>query len=151
MSRFSPGNKSFWLSQLYESNYRKLRQMVPALEQLQTDEVAASSGNPALRLTVIERSPYTLTVELRPLYSGNQAQPDDPRLRIRVYLDGKCAEALGSLESDEPTDRGAGTPLEMLETKWTINYFLARWLEHCLRKRCRFDDQQNLTEAAELA
>jgi uncharacterized protein len=153
MSRFSPKNKSFWLSQLFESNYRKLHELVPGLEGLQKDAVADAHGKPVLHLTFVERSPYTLTFDLSHLFKQDVSHYSEPRIRIRVYLDGKCAEAIDCPESGaalEPTARPASA-VEVLNAKWALNYFLARWLEHCLRNRYRFDRATPREEPVALA
>lgn len=152
MSRFRPRNKSFWLAQLFESNYGKLSELIPELQELSSDAIAFSCGKPALQLTLIDRTRYTLTVELNYRFSSDLPRSTMPRFRIRVYLDGKCAEALyGGQPCKQPdfqNPRGRqGT--EVLEDKWTANYLLERWLTHCLISRYRFEPRSE-TERPEI-
>lgn len=141
MTRFVPKNKSYLLAQLFESNYRKLRELIPELGELQDHAVAFSHGKPALHLTVLERSRYTVTVELHHRFGTDFDRLIEPRIRIRIYLDGRCAEALREAEREPEgavhTLRRA--PAEILEDKWSANYFLERWLSHCVQNRYRFE------------
>ena len=151
MSKFSPKNKSFWLAQLFESNYIKLRELVPRLEDLSENAAAVTHGKPALYLTLLERSRYTLTLELSHCFTQNMAHFLEPRIRIRVYLDGKCAEALSHCERHtiDPALQPRSLT-DVIDHKWSLNYFLGRWLEHCLRRQYRFK-QDSLKEPIAVA
>lgn len=142
MNRFRPKNRCFWLAHLFESNYGKLRELFPELSDLHGDAVALAHGKPALHLTLIERSRYTLTVELNYCFDRDCGRLIEPRFRIRVYLDGKCAEALSGTAhgtvATEATPRRRQCS-DILEDKWSSNYFLERWLDHCLKNRYRFE------------
>lgn len=143
MSRFRPRNTSYWLAQICESNFGKLTRLIPDLSRLDGDTIAFSSfGKPALQLTVVERSRYTVTVDLNYRFGDQQRHTSEPRFRIRIYLDGKCAEALNRHRPEEPirfsTDASASC-LQILEEKWALNYFLERWLDHCLNSQYRFE------------
>jgi uncharacterized protein YqiB (DUF1249 family) len=58
----------------------------------------------------------------------------EPAVKIRVYLDARAAEVLG--DRDRPSQAGVrqreAKAREVMEHKWTLNYFLSQWLEHCL-------------------
>ncbi|MBM4201433.1 MAG: DUF1249 domain-containing protein [Gammaproteobacteria bacterium] len=140
MSRFRPRNSSYWLAQLCESNFRQLCELVPDLATLQPRATADAQGKPPLHLTVVDRSAYTVTLELSHCFGLDTERRFEPGIRVRVYLDGKCAEALLPPRRPPPADHGnhRGEGAEVLEEKWASNYFLQRWLEHCLRSRYRF-------------
>jgi len=151
MSKFRPRNKSYWLAQLFESNYGKLSELIPELPDLRGNAVAFSYGKPLLHLTLVDRSRYTLTVELNYCFSTVQPRATVPSFRIRIYLDGKCAEALDDAQpvgtagsGQRPRPRGA----DMLDDKWTANYFLERWLNHCLKNQYRFEPSPTRVERA---
>jgi uncharacterized protein YqiB (DUF1249 family) len=153
MSRFRPRNQSYWLAQLCESNFLKLTELVPDLASLNDRAVAGAQGKPPLHLQVIERSPYTLTLELKHCFEFDDHRVPEPGLCVRVYLDGKCAEVLSSRRqwsSRHARNNGQGLS-EILEEKWCSNYFLQRWLEHCLRRRYRFALVSSLAEPSALA
>ncbi|WP_139555882.1 DUF1249 domain-containing protein [Methylotetracoccus oryzae] len=140
MSQFRPRNRSYWLAQLCESNFRQLCELVPDLTTLSDDATARAQGKPPLHLKVIERSPYTLTLELSHCFGPEVDRRFEPSICVRVYLDGRCAEALPPhrppLASRRHQPHAGGA--EVLEEKWSSNYFLQRWLEHCLRSQYRF-------------
>lgn len=142
MSRFRPRNTSYWLAQICESNFGKLTRLIPDLSELDGDTVAHSSfGKPALQLTVVERSRYTLTVDLNYRFGDQPRHASEPRFRIRVYLDGKCAEALNRHRPEEAlraSTEASTRCLQILEEKWALNYFLERWLDHCLNSQYCF-------------
>jgi uncharacterized protein YqiB (DUF1249 family) len=139
MSRFRPRNTSYWLAELCESNFRQLRLLLPDFATLTDHSVAAAHGKPPLYIKVIDRSRYTLTLELSHGF-GIDADPSfEPSLCVRVYLDGKCAEALPNGPPGLPSVlKPDGDSAAVLDQKWSSNYFLQRWLEHCIRSRYRF-------------
>lgn len=143
MSRFRPRNTSYWLAQICESNFRKLTRLIPDLAGMDGDTIAICTfGKPSLQLTVVERSRYTVTVDLSYRFGDQQRHTSEPRFRIRIYLDGKCAEALNHQRPEEPIRHGTGAAascLQILEEKWALNYFLERWLDHCLNSQYRFE------------
>ncbi len=154
MSRFRPRNQSYWLAHLFESNYGKLRLLIPDLLELNGDAVAVSSGKPALALTLIERSRYTLTIDLHYRFDSAQQRAAESRFRIRVYLDGKCAEALHEVprvDESAPNVQDRRRWAQRLEDKWSANYFLERWLSHCLQSRYRFARSSRTEEPSSLA
>ena len=143
MSRFRPRNTSYWLARICESNFGKLNRLIPDLSELDGDTVTLSSfGKPELELTVIERSRYTVTVDLNYRFGDQPRKTPEPRFRIRVYLDGKCAEALNRHRPEAglriSTDAAAHCR-EVLDEKWALNYFLERWLDHCIKGKYRFE------------
>jgi uncharacterized protein YqiB (DUF1249 family) len=153
MSVFCPVEKSLWLQRVCEANYRKLADLVPDLEGLAHAASAGASGKPNLHLRLLDRSPYTLTVELTHDFPRDTAFAAEPAVRIRVCLDSKTAEALS--DHCRPCvldalrhDPSAGA---VLDYKWSLNYFLARWLDHCLSNDYRFRAARPEPEAACLA
>ena len=140
MSRFRPRNRSYWLAQLCEANFRQLSELVPDIASLPHQATANAPGKPPLFLKVVERSPYTVTVELSHCFRREIDGRPETSVCIRVYLDGKCAEALPCPQprSNEARKDDAAQNARVLEEKWASNYFLQRWLEHCLRSRYRF-------------
>jgi uncharacterized protein YqiB (DUF1249 family) len=141
MSVFYPTERSFWLQKVCESNYRKLTDLIPDLTRIGATATARVHDKPALHLRLLERSPYTLTLELTHDFAADRGEALEPAVRIRVCLDSKTAEALcdycrpfvlDALKKDEASARN------VLDYKWGLNYFLARWLDHCLSSEYRF-------------
>lgn len=141
MFQLSPTNKSYWLSQLCESNYAKLLDLIPELHGLPATAMASADGKPALHIKLLERCPYTLSLELTHSFSGGFDALFEPALKLRVYLDARAVEVLS--DQDRPFVLDAlqddATPKRIMDYKWTLNYFLSRWLDHCLINRYRFE------------
>lgn len=136
MPTFSPLEKSFWLHRVCEANYHRLHRLIPGFEAMATIVVAVAPGpgRPALRFQLIERSPFTLVLEVTHDFVGPFQVLEEPQVRLRVSLDAKTVEMLSDRERlplQEALGREAA-PHRVLEYKWTLNYFLSRWLDHCL-------------------
>lgn len=84
-----------------------------------------------LYLEIIERTPYTLTVELSHCFNKSLA----PAVKIRVYLDAQLAEVLSDHVRAGVTQvfKDPGLSREIMNYKWRLNYFLQKWLDHCLK------------------
>jgi uncharacterized protein YqiB (DUF1249 family) len=141
MSALNPINKSYWLEKLCESNYSKLLCLVPDLANIPESNrvVAYADGKPSLHLRLIRRAPYTLTLELT--YCFDQGlEAFEPAVKIRVYLDARAAEVLSDhcrpFVLDALKSNRSGR--EVLDYKWSLNYFLYKWLDHCLKNHYRF-------------
>lgn len=135
MSLLRPVNTSLCLEKICESNYQKLFRLIPNLCTLNKSAVGRTEQQPALYLDIVERNPYTLTIELSHCFNQPIAELMAPALKIRVYLDAQLAEVIR--DQDRPAvDRvyqNPGQVLEIQEYKWRLNYFLQKWLDHCLK------------------
>lgn len=141
MSVFYPVKKSLWLQQICEANFHKLCILIP--DMLRVEDNACAScipGMPKLHLRTLERSAYTVTMELTHDFSVEFEALHEPAVRIRVCFDSRTAEVLN--DHERPTvnevfghDRNHGA---ILDYKWSLNYFLNQWLDHCLSKNYRF-------------
>jgi|688.fasta_scaffold164083_2 uncharacterized protein YqiB (DUF1249 family) len=140
MSAFSPIEKSLWLHKVCEANFARLNQLIPGLEHVGDRLTAEVPGKPALHLRLIERSPFTLVLELTHDFNGGFALLAEPAVRLRVCLDARTVEMLSDTARPGVHEalRQAPEPEAVLDYKWSLNYFLARWLEHCLSGRYRF-------------
>ena len=133
------------LMTLYESNYIRLGWIVSALRELGESQVSEVGGDCALRLTVLERGPYTTTLSLAYLFEIDGAVLPDPELGVRVYHDARLVEALG------PARRPAHAELRRIhdsavranagpgrDGRWARNVMLNKWLEYCAERGHRF-------------
>ncbi|MEE9412058.1 MAG: DUF1249 domain-containing protein [Methylococcales bacterium] len=134
MNQLNPINKSFCLHQLFESNYLKLLRLIPQLHCIHSSSITAQLHNkPVLKLIVIEKTTYTLTVQL--VFCSDNGETElidtDASLNIRIYLDIKSAEVMTT-----PTNllsiSGNNYPQAALDAKWPDNYLLDKWLSYCL-------------------
>lgn len=147
----NPVNKSYCLQQLCESNYGNLMRLVPGLIDLRGTIYTSVAGKPDLCISIIDRSPYTRTIELNHCFEKNLQEFLAPAVRIRVYLDVKSVEVLCDQHRlhIERVSRKSSMLKEIMEYKWTLNCFLEKWLTHCLKLGYQFNRLEGL-EAATL-
>ena len=133
------------LMTLYESNYIRLGSLVADVRACNAARLSQVEGDCDLKLTVLERGPYTTTLTLTYLFEEAGQPLEDPALEVRVYHDARLAEARGS--AYRPLHAGrrrmhdralrdlAGTPRD---ERWTRNVMLNKWLEYCADRGHRF-------------
>ena len=140
MSFVNPVNKSYCLEQICESNYQKLLQLIPDLLNLKETAIGLAHHTTTLHITVIESTPYTMTVELSHCFKKNLDEFLEPAVKIRIYLDAQLAEVLSdhARASVAQVFKNPGLSKEIMNYKWRLNYFLQKWLDHCLKKDYQF-------------
>jgi uncharacterized protein YqiB (DUF1249 family) len=143
MGYLNPINKSLCLQQLCESNYRKIFQLVPDISAFGPRSCVFANNDNTLYVKVMERSAHTLTVELSHCFYKEKEIVMEPAVKIRIYLDAKLAEVLSDHDraSAREVYKDASLMPEILNYKWRLNYFLQKWLDHCLQKDCRFNSE----------
>jgi len=140
MSVFSPIEKPYWLHQVCELNYDKLTRLIHDWAALTDSLTGHAESKPPLNFKLLERSPYTLVIELtHSPVTADESEPD-PQVRIRICLDAKTAEVLsgGRYPPAQPEHQKTLDAERIVDRKWQHNYFLSRWLDHCLRSHYRF-------------
>jgi len=125
-----------------ESNYRKLLRLIPHLSCLEERAVAYLGGKPALHLRLLERAPYTITLELSYCFEHAPRPLFEPALKLKIYLDVGMAEVIEDSERP-PLRLGDTVDGQVLEHKWKMNYFLDKWLDHCLQHGYRFTPEDD--------
>lgn len=149
MSLLNPVNKSFCLHTLCESNYYKLLRLIPGLHRIGESAIASPAGKPTLHFRMIDKTPYTLTLELTHCFGDRMDAFVEPAVKIRAYLDAETAEVLADHNRPQiehafkQTERAD----EIMDYKWTLNYFLEKWLNHCLQLGYRFELGSSQTPA----
>ena len=153
MSSFDPVNKSYWLASLCESNYLKLARLIPDLDLIPPSASAQVDGKPSLLLKLIERSPYTLTLELSHCFAWGFETLLEPAVILRVYLDARVVEVLSDHARPFVRDaiKDGITPRGVMDYKWSLNYFLSQWLDHCLESHYSFTLADQPERSASLA
>ncbi len=134
MGLFAPVNASLCLEQICESNYGKLFRLIPDLQSFAHAAVGRADDRPPLYVQVLERNPYTLTICLSHYFGAPMADLFEPAVTIRVYLDVRLAEVVRDYARAD-VDRVYADPgalAEIRDYKWRLNYFLQKWLDHCL-------------------
>lgn len=140
MGTINPVNKSFCLEKLCETNYQKLLRLNPNLLSLKEPAIAYSEGKPTLHMEIAETSKYTLTVLLSHCFETELDAYLDPALKIRIYRDAKLAEVIRDHNKSDVTKmiNKLGQIEEIMDYKWSLNYFLEKWLDHCLLSNYHF-------------
>lgn len=126
------------LMTLYESNYIRLGWLAGDLRRLAGEHRSRVASDLELKLTVLERGPYTTMLQLTYAFGGAPEWPDAPDLAVRVYHDARVAEAhaFGGA-APRPALRASGDGAD-LESRWARNMMLNKWLEYCVERGHRF-------------
>ncbi len=133
------------LMQLYESNYLRLRRLCGDPAALAGEELSRVAAGCDLKLTMLERSVYTLTLQLTHLFDGSGpavpgAVSTYPDVRLRVYCDARLVQAQEWGESVTVRAMPASRAMadRELRQRWARNVMLNKWLEYCLDLGHRF-------------
>ena len=127
--------KSFiGLMSLYDSNFFRLRHLIPELDRLDGYFRSRVAGDCDLHVEILERSRYTVTMALSYFFDEEGVRIADPDMKVRVYLDGQLAESLGfSGEQRHVAFRRLTRMLRAeLDTRWRRNIILNKWLEYLM-------------------
>ena len=117
---------------LYESNFLRLLQVVPEIERLDGYYKSRVAGDCDLHLEIIERSRYTITLSLSYFFYEEDVRIADPDMKIRIYLDGRLAEAMqvGKGYRHPALRRMSRTSSMELGARWRRNMLLNKWLDY---------------------
>ena len=140
MSFLNPINKSLCLEQVCASNYEKIFRLIPELCAVKGSAIGLAANNATLHLLIIEQTAFTLTIELSHCFSKKPDERLEPAVKIRIYLDAQLAEVLSDHARPRVTDvfKDYGLCREIMNYKWRLNFFLQKWLDHCLTKDYQF-------------
>lgn len=124
-----------------EANYARLARLLPDCE---LHSRTFGLGNAEMSIEVVERCPYTTTLEIcqRPQTASPQLLAATAlfskiaaRLTVRVYHDARLAEviAFASRRRVLPRYEYPNEAMHQPDEKSQWNRFLGEWLSHCLR------------------
>ena len=124
---------------LYESNFLRLRHLVPELDRLDGYYQSRVAGDCDLHLEILDRSRYTITLSLSYFFRENGVRIADPDMKVRVYLDGQMAEAMslgrpGNNCRHAELRRLAREHSAELSARWRRNIVLNKWLEYLMHQ-----------------
>lgn len=118
------------LMALYENSYAQLQRLAPETDFPYEEAVSRSALDRELHLRVLDRSRYTVTLNLSYRFEEAGVVLHEPDVDVRIYRDAELAEALRvgphahcALLRD--LDRELGP---MLEGRWGRNLLLNKWL-----------------------
>ena len=131
------------LMELYESNYIKIRRLCDNFKVLGDYSISKIDHGMDLHLIVMERTKYTVTINLSYKFSKQQNMTDlndYPNVMVRVYFDAMQAEVLHRVS--KPRLHAVNSKFTMdpgwLHNKWADNRFLFKWLSFCLHQGHQF-------------
>jgi uncharacterized protein YqiB (DUF1249 family) len=134
------------LMSLYESNYVRLSSLAGDLRAIADLRVSRVADDCDLRLSVLERSPYTTSLDLTYLFPQADGSSTYPDLRVRVYHDARLVEAQewAPVTPNPPEHdvlrRLRGAAERELDQRWARNTMLNKWLEYCIDRGHGFRD-----------
>ena len=126
------------LMSLYESNYLRLVRLCGDPSQLRGEVVSRVPGGCDLRLRVLERAAYTVTLSLTHLFDQLPAGAQDspllsyPDVRVRAYCDARLVQAQHWADGPPPTAVARTSSEREMHQRWVFNSMLNKWLEYCL-------------------
>lgn len=128
------------LMTLYESNYVRLRALIPQLATLQGEQTSTVPGDCPLYLRVDERCRYTTTFTLTYLFDTGTDIIADPDLQVRVYHDACLAEVLqcARWHRHSVLNTLKSALHDQLGDRWLRNVMLNKWLDYCTERGHRF-------------
>jgi uncharacterized protein YqiB (DUF1249 family) len=139
------------LMELYESNYIRLRNLVPDLAAMPSIAVSQVPGALDLHLRILERCRFTTTLGLTYCFQDEEGLVPAPDIRVRIYHDAQLGEviACGRRRGPRHAQYNCLHHTYSLTEKWRMNRFLQKWLGYCLRQGHRFVPEQRSTCFAE--
>ena len=128
------------LMELYESNYIRLRNLVPELNAMPEVSVSHIPGALDLHLQILERCRFTTTLGLTYCFHDEEGAFPAPDIKVRIYHDAQVGEviACGRRRGLHHAEYNRLHHNYSLPEKWRMNRFLHRWLGYCLRQGHRF-------------
>ena len=129
--------KSFvGLMALYESNFVRLKHLIPELDRLDGYYKSRVAGDCDLHVEIIERSRYTITLSLSYFFFENNVRIVEPDMKVRAYLDGQLAEAMhyGSGYRHPALRRFSREHRQVLDQRWRRNILLNKWLDYLMEQ-----------------
>ncbi len=120
------------LMSVYESNFLRLLQLIPELERLDGHYQSHVAGDLSLHLEILDRSRYTVTLSLSYFFYEDGERIADPDMKVRVYLDGRLAEAMSLCGEHRHAEllRLWCKHRKELDARWRRNIVLNKWLEY---------------------
>jgi len=129
-----------------EANYHRLLRLMPNQPETSVWQVALAAGtaDQCLQLHIVERSPYTTTVQIEKLSIRLPNVMDwlhMPRLTVRLYHDAKLAEVLAweGHKRLRPRYEYPNAQMYHSDEKLQINRFLGECLALCLEQGMSVD------------
>ena len=123
------------LSEVFETNFKKILRLVPLLPSITDDFIAIKKPSNDLYLICHEKSKYTGTYTLTHRVNSSHGVINRPDIRFKLYFDAKLLEVDSicketRINSHHPLINDCSDLAFQLE----LNVFMLRWLDYCLDK-----------------
>lgn len=122
------------LMTLYEANYIKFMQLVPALSGRKGGFLSQTPEDCDLHLNIGQQSKYTCELRLTYLFEegGDEDNVFDPDLVVRIYYDARMAEVYSWINQHRHTVLHTlnSQCKSHLNQRWARNIMLGKWLEY---------------------
>jgi uncharacterized protein YqiB (DUF1249 family) len=141
------------LMALYESNYIRLRNLVPDLDVIPETVISNAAGALDLHLRILERCKFTTTLNLTYYFQDSQGMFPAPDMRVRIYHDARVGEviACGRRRGLRHAEYNRMHNNYTIAEKWRMNRFLQKWLGYCLIQGHRFHPDSRSMQVARSA
>jgi uncharacterized protein len=124
----------------YEFNYVRLTKLLLSIDSAQTNAEIQSIKSWRYKIHVVERAPYTTTLQLTQISSRlidpsrNDYWLKLPRLTVRMYHDAELAEVLAweGHKRLRPKYDYPNRSMYHCDEKLQVNQFLGDWLKLCI-------------------
>lgn len=135
-----PAQSFAGLMELYESNYIRLRNLVPDLDAMPDEVCSQIGGVLELHLRIVERCKFTTTLNLTYHFHDQQGSFPAPDMQVRMYHDAQVGEVIscGRRRGVRHASYNRMFNRYTLVEKWRMNRFLQKWLGYCLMQGHRF-------------
>jgi uncharacterized protein YqiB (DUF1249 family) len=127
------------LMSLYESNYLRLARLCGDPSALCGERMSRVPGGCDLRLVVLERAAYTITLNLTHLFHQEPPAGAEvaallsyPDVRVRVYCDARLVQAQHWADGPPAAAASRMSAEREMRQRWQFNNMLNKWLEYCL-------------------
>jgi uncharacterized protein len=128
------------LMTLYESNYIRLKWLVPDISRIEGLLQSSIDGDCPLHLQLQEHSRYTTTFRLTYFFEEADGVRADPDLTVRVYHDARLAEVRGCAQwHQHALLRSLRVQYSTaLGDRWARNMMLNKWLDYLVERGHQF-------------
>ncbi|MES2675036.1 MAG: DUF1249 domain-containing protein [Pseudomonadota bacterium] len=121
-----------------EANFARLKKLLPSEGDWREFAVSHGTQEWLHKMHVIERSPYTTTLQLTQIarYAVGSTWLQMPSLTVRMYHDAELAEVLAweGHKRLRPRYDYPNRSMYQCDEKLQINQFLGEWLSLCLKQ-----------------
>ena len=130
---------------VYEENFSRLTALLPELESVRDDLVLRAEGVPDLQVKLVDRSPYTTTIQLSHSLGVDERFVRALYMKIRIYRDARVLEVLAYQNSGHFKALYPYPNPSMFQPyeKRRVNQFLGEWLAYCLRQGYHLEAPSN--------